>query len=303
MKIVKSTESIAVDHPVIGIYGQPGIGKSSLGYSAKDPLTLDFDNGAHRAVNRKDTWIIERWSDVGELDADALAPYSTIIVDTVGRLLDLLSADIIESNPKMGRDGSLTLQGFGTLKSRFRQWMTQLRLMGKDVVLIAHAREEKDNDLTIMRPDVQGGSYGEVMKTADLVGFLYMRGKDRVLDFNPTDRWHGKNPGGWKPTVLPPVEKAQHVLAKMQDDAREALGNISAESAKVMQSVEDWKAAIAGYTTLEEVNRAIPEVKKMPTIVQAQVKTLLHGKAIGLGFVSDKKTGGYVAPIPEPVGS
>jgi hypothetical protein len=146
MKIVKSTESIAVDHPVIGIYGQPGIGKSSLGYSAKDPLTLDFDNGAHRAVNRKDTWIIERWSDVGELDADALAPYSTIIVDTVGRLLDLLSADIIESNPKMGRDGSLTLQGFGTLKSRFRQWMTQLRLMGKDVVLIAHAREEKDND-------------------------------------------------------------------------------------------------------------------------------------------------------------
>jgi hypothetical protein len=44
-------------------------------------------------------------------------------------------------------------------------------------------------------------------------------------------------------------------------------------------------------------------VKKRPTIVQAQVKTLLHGKAIGLGFVSDKKTGGYVAPIPEPVGS
>ena len=36
MKIVKATEPITVEHPVFLIFGQPGIGKSSLGYSAAD---------------------------------------------------------------------------------------------------------------------------------------------------------------------------------------------------------------------------------------------------------------------------
>lgn len=296
MRIIKATESIPVEHPVFMIFGQPGICKSSLGYSAKDPLVLDFDKGAHRAANRRDTLAIDTWADVQELmtDAAVLAPYGSVVVDTVGRCLDVMTVAIIAENMKMGRDGNLTMQGWGVLKGRFRTWVSQLRALGKDVILIAHDKEDKDGDTRVVRPEISGGSYGEVMKVADFVGYVYMNGKDRVLDFNPTDRWIGKNPAGWKAFAVPPVEKATTVLADLFDKGRAALGSISEGSSKIAQAVDDWRSAIASYTTLEECNRAIDEIKKLATVAQPQVKKLLMERATFLKFTYDPNVKGFV---------
>jgi AAA domain len=289
VRIIKGVEPIVVTHPVFLIFGQPGICKTSLGYSCKDPLLLDFDQGAHRAANRRDTLQIGSWPDVSELmqNSDVLAPYATVIPDTVGRCLDVMTADIAVTDPKKAPGGNLSQQGWGVLKNRFRSWTSQLRALGKDVLLLAHDKEDKDGDTRIVRPDIIGGSYGEVMKVADFVGYLYMAGKDRVLDFSPTDRWVGKNPGGWTPFKVPPVGKAQTFMAELFDRGREALGTISDESAKVMQNVEDWRANIATFTTPDEINRAIPEAKKLPAISAPQVKKLLMDRATALGFAWD----------------
>jgi hypothetical protein len=295
MHIIKGDEPIAVEHPVFLIFGQPGICKTSLAYSAKDPLLLDFDEGAHRAVNRKDTLLIKAWASKGELDA-----YATIIPDTVGRLLDLMTLDIMEQNPRYARDGALTQQGWGVLKTRFRTWMARLRAMGKDVLLIAHQREEKDGDVTVIRPDIAGGSYGEVLKVADFVGFLYMRGRDRVLDFSPTDRWVGKNPAMWKPFQVPPVAKATTFMAERFDEGRAALGTISEDNAKMTRLVDDWKAAIDAYSTPDEINRAIGEMAKLPAVAAPQVKHLLADRAKALQFTWDAKAKAYRAPIAQP---
>lgn len=291
MRIIRSNEAIEVAHPVFMLFGQPGIGKSSLGYSTKDPLLLDFDNGAHRAANRRDTLQIGTWADVTELTehADALAPYQTIVVDTVGRCLDLMSADIIAGNPKLGRDGNLSLQGYGALKARFRLWVAQLRTLGKDVVLLAHDKEDGDADTRSVRPDITGGSYAEVMKISDCVGYCYMAGKNRVLDFNPTERWIGKNPAGWAPFTLPPIAKATTFLADRITEARAALGALSEESSKVAAQVDDWRTAIAAYTTADEVNKAIAETLKLSAILAPQVKRILMDRATTLGFTWDAK--------------
>jgi AAA domain len=300
VKIIRASETIAVAHPVFMIFGQPGIGKSSLGYSAADPLLLDFDAGAHRAANRRDTLQIGTWADVAELMAqpDALAPYQTIVVDTVGRCLDLMSTDIIAGNPKLGRDGNLSLQGYGALKARFRLWVAQLRTFGKDVVLIAHDKEEGDADSKSVRPDITGVSYSEVMKVSDFVGYLAMSGKTRVLDFNPTDKWVGKNPAAWAPLPLPPVAKAQTVLADLIVKGRAALGAISDASATVATQVDEWRAGIAAFTTVEECNAAIPVIKKLPLVVAPQVSKILIDHALTRGIAFDKATKLFVAPQP-----
>lgn len=300
LHIIKSTESIPVEHPVFLIFGQPGIGKSSLGYSGRDSLLLDFDQGSHRAANRKDTLAINTWADVAELTeaGDVLEPYGTLTVDTVGRCLDLMAVDIIAKDPKAGRGGSLSIQGWGVLKTRFRSWITQLRALGKDVILIAHDKEDKDGDTRIVRPDIAGGSYGEVMKVADFVGYLYMRGKDRILDFSPTDRWVGKNPAGWAPFQVPPVGKATDFMALRIADGRDALGAISEQSAKVAGQVEGWREAIDTYSTPEEFTRAIPETNGLPPVAAPQVKKLLMDRATALGFTFDKKAKAFVAPEP-----
>jgi hypothetical protein len=300
--IIKGTEPIPVAHPIFVIFGRPALGKTSLGYSAPAPLLLDFDGGAHRAANRRDTLRISTWADIVDLMAspEAMEPYSTFVVDTVGRALDVITADIAATDHKKAPGGVLSLQGYGVLKTRFRQWMATLRSQGKDVLLIAHDREEKDGDATIVRPDIIGASLGEVMRVADFVGYLSMSGRDRVLDFNPTDRWVGKNPGAWPPFKVPPVDKAQTFVADLMVRGREALGAISAESAKVLEQVEEFRAAVEAMTVPEHLNNAIPEAAKLSPVASAQAKRLILDRATALGFPFDTKTKAFVAQVGAP---
>ena len=298
MKIIKAIDPIPVEHPVFLIFGQPGIGKSSLGYSSKDPLLLDFDKGAHRAANRRDSLVIDHWRDVAELmeHADALDPYGALTVDTVGRCLDVMTAHIAHTDPKKAPGGNLSLQGWGVLKANFRTWIAQLRTKGKDVLLIAHDKEDKDGDARIVRPEIVGASYGEVMKVADFVGYMYMAGRRRILDFNPTDKWVGKNPGGWEPFEVPPVAKAQHFMAELFDRGRAALGEISDESAQVMRQVETWREKIDAFTTAKECNEAIPQIKTLSVTLAPQVSKILMDHAATHGIPFDKGKKAFMQP-------
>lgn len=302
MRIIRATDAIPVDHPVFLLFGQPGICKSSLGYSLKDPLLLDFDRGAHRAANRRDTLLIDDWKDVAELmdSADALDPYASLTVDTVGRCLDVITAHIASTDPRKAPGGNLSQQGWGVLKNTFRTWTSNLRAKGKDVLLIAHDKEDKDGDTRIVRPDIVGGSYSEVMKVADFVGYLYMNGRDRMLDFNPTDRWIGKNPAGWQPFKVPPVAKAQDFMAELFDLGRAALGQISEASAQVAAQVETWRVKLDALTTPAELNDQMPIIKTLAPVLQVQAAKLLmdRGKALGLPFKNKQFTA-----KPEPVGA
>jgi hypothetical protein len=299
LKIVKATDAIEVAHPVFLIFGQPGIGKTSLGYSCKEPLLLDYDKGAHRAANRRDTLVIDSWADVVELtnSGEHLTRYSTVVKDTVGRCLDVITADIAETDPKKAPGGNLSQQGWGVLKNRFRSHMAALRGMGKDVLLIAHDKEDKDGETRIVRPDIIGGSYGEVLKVADFVGYLYMVGRKRILDFNPTDRWIGKNPAGWAPLEVPPVGKAQYFMADLYDRGRSALGEISSESADVIRQVDAWRDRVATFTTAAECNGVMAEIKALSPIIAPQVSKLLLDYSVTLGIGFDRTKKHFVEPV------
>jgi len=306
LRIIKGTEAIPVEHPVFLIFGQPGIGKSSLGYSLADVLTLDFDKGAHRAANRRDTLVIDTWADVQALmqAADVLAGYKAITVDTVGRCLDVITADIAATDPKKAPGGNLSQQGWGVLKARFRTWISQLRALGKDVLLIAHDREDKDGDTRIVRPDIAGGSYGEGMKVADFAGYLYMVGRKRIRDFPPTDRWVGKNPAGWQPFEIPPIAQAGSFMADLYDRGRAALGQISEAQAQTTAQLDVWRSAVEGMSTPDEINRAIAEeLPTLPRVIAAPVKRLLADRAKALGFTWDAKAKAYVAPQTAAAGA
>src|SRR6185437_682617 len=139
LRIKKAEEPIRIERLNLCIYAPPGVGKTSLAQTADSPLTLDFDKGIYRCANRRDSVECNRWADVAGMDADDLAEYKTIIVDTAGRALDKLSLDIISDNPKLGKkDGALSLQGYGVLKSRFSAWVKLLNSFGKDVVELCH---------------------------------------------------------------------------------------------------------------------------------------------------------------------
>lgn len=294
LRIVRSSDPITVDRLNVCIYAPPGVGKSSLAFTASRPLLLDFDKGAHRAANRKDIVPIETWSDAANITAEDVAEFDTIIIDTAGRALDVLSADIIRKDAKKGYGGALNLQGYGVLKSQFIAYLKLLNSFGKDVILIAHMDEQRSGDEIIERLDVQGGSKNEIYKAADAMGRIHITGGKRVLTFSPTDTGFGKNPGQLDAMEIPHKDSPEFdgFLARVMQQIKDRLNTLTEEQAEAQAKLEKLRLALNDAEDAEGINALLPGVKVGTKAEQA----LLHDRATKLGLVFDKKAGGYALP-------
>jgi DNA replication protein DnaC len=178
------------------IYGQAGMGKTTLALSAPKPLLLDFDGGVHRVNfgHQVPTVQIKSWKDCENVLREDLSEYESLVIDTGGKMLDFMSEDIISRNPKMGKtNGALTLQGFGERKGMFRQFCKQIMMMNKHLIFVAHRDTQKNGEDIRYVPLFGGSSYDDLVTDLDLVGYLEANGTKRMITFNPTDKNDGKN--------------------------------------------------------------------------------------------------------------
>jgi len=294
LKITRAADPIKVDRLNMVIYGPPGIAKTSVAFTASAPLLLDFDQGSHRAANRKDVVRVSEWSDVASMTAEDLAPFKTIIVDTAGRALDALSVDIIRANPKHGRGGALTLQGFGELKARFSAFLKLLNSFGKNVVLVAHMDEQRSGDDVIERLDVQGGSKGEIYKAADAMGRIAIVNGQRWLRFSPTDAAFGKNPGQLDPLPIPAANSPEFTdfLAKVIQQTKDRLNELTEGQRAAQAAIAKFREMAGHAETVDHINAMMAAAKEGGETFKA----LLMKRAKELGFTFDKAAGKFVAP-------
>jgi hypothetical protein len=293
LKITRAEDPIKVERLNMVIYGPPGIAKTSLAFTAATPLLLDFDNGSHRAANRKDVVRVTDWQEVAGITAEDLAPFSTVIVDTAGRALDTLTVDIIRANPKHGRGGALTLQGYGELKSRFGSFLKLLNSFGKDVVLIAHMDEQRNGDDVIERLDVQGGSKGEIYKAADAMGRLVISDGKRWLRFSPTDAAFGKNPGQLDPLLVPHFESPDFdgFLARVIQQTKGALNQLTDAQREAMAEQDWFRETLPKITDAAGLNGILVRAKN----AGRACKIMVRDRANALGLVFDDANSVYVA--------
>lgn len=272
------------------IYGQPGIGKTSLAFSASKPLLLDFDGGVHRSEYRKDYVSVSDWQEVANVQTADVDGFDTIIIDTVDTCLDYLAASIVKHNPKMGnRSGGLTMQGWGALKSEFSDFLKRMKSFGKTVILICHVTEEKRGDDTFFRPLVKGGSKDMINQVADLMGYYFADNNQRVIDFNPTDKWLGKNSASIPRLTIPHLDAEPDYLAGVLTSAMNKIVAESEAQAQAREAFEVLKSAIDKIETPEQIMALGGNLKKLESPShQAMARKLLVEKASALGFVLDK---------------
>lgn len=293
LKITRADEPISVDRLNMVIYAAPGLGKTSLAFTAEAPLLLDFDRGSHRAANRRDVVRITEWSDVAAISADDLAPFRTVIIDTAGRALDAITADIIRTDPKGHKNGALTLPGYGTLKNRFGQFLKLMNSFGKDVILIAHMDEQRNGEEIIERLDVQGGSKSEIYKTADAMGRLAIVNGQRRLLFSPTDAAFGKNPGQLDPLDVPHPDRPEFAgfLARVIKTTKDRLNAMTEEQSEAAAEQEWFRTILPTVTDAEGINALIGRA----STAGKAAKYLLNDRAKEIGLTFDVQAKAYLS--------
>lgn len=302
MGIIKRPSELSVkDTLSVLIYGQPGIGKTTLGVSAPDAVLFDYDggvqriNGAHQVPTLQPT----SWEDTNaalQEIAQEMPEIKTIVIDTVGKMLDYMSAYIIRTDPKMAmRDGSLSLKGYGVRKTMFVNFIKQLALMGKNVIFIAHEREERRGEETFKRPEIGGSSANDLIKELDLVGYMYAVGKERIITFDPAEYYYAKNtcnlPAAIKlPVVVDETGKASQNVAmanivKSYEAAQVKRQAMTAEYEQVLGIIAETMTFATDADSLNEVMAKVFGLEHIyDSFLKAQKAVAAKGKELGLTY-------------------
>lgn len=306
MSLIKKPNELEIN-PFIKalLYGQAGMGKTTLALSAPKPLLFDFDGGVHR-VNKShqvDTVQIKNYQNfVDVLNKENLSDYQTLVIDTGGKLLDFMGEYIIKANPKMGRpNGMLTLQGYGERKATFSALVKKISIMGKHIVFVAHRETKTEGDDTRYVPLFGGSNYDSLVTELDLVGYMEANGTERTITFNPTSRNDGKNtcnlPAIMKiPTIVDengnPTANNDFLKVNVIDAYENRLKKSSAEMDAYNDLVDELKNEIILITDADSANDFIGRIGEFKHIgnSKAVASKELKKQTEKLGLILNKET-------------
>lgn len=282
------------------IYGQPGLGKTTLALSTPQPLLLDFDGGIHRVSpqHQSDTLQVNSWDEVLSVLKEDLTSYKTLVIDTAGKMLDFMTAYLIKNDPKLAkRDGALQLQGYGARKVMFSNFLAQVNMLGKHLVFVAHDKEEKDGDSKFIRPEIGGSSGGDLIKEIDLVGYMEAIGKKRTISFDPCEKFYGKNTCHLETIIeLPDLNTMPNNLmttiferyAKSLEDRKKVADEYNALLTVIKDGIE-------AANDVQSLNDLIPWAQTLEAIWDSrlQTKLLISEQAKKLSAKFNKVTSKY----------
>ena len=278
------------------IAGYPGIGKSTLALSAPRPLHIDVDFGIDRIEPRyRKPYIQPKSYDeiLEDLTPLNVKDFDTLVFDTGGKLISLMSQWAIKKDVKYGqRDGSLSLKGYGFIGREFQRLMDYCFYeLDKHIVVVFHAIEEKDGDSTRLRIKVEGQTKNNVWEPMDLGGFVEIQGNNRTIGFSNCERYFAKGTRGihgvWQVPELGP-DKPNDFLTRLfaqynalsaaevaqNVEEQEAYEAAMAEGREIVAGITDADSANAAMSKIKAVNHALTSKKEVNAAFNAKIKEL-----------------------------
>lgn len=311
LNIIPADQALNVSAIITYIYADPGLGKTSLGFTGDKAISFDFDRGAHRTgeLRRGAVVPVQQWSDIENIKEQDLAPFNTVVIDTVGAMLECIKTHLLKTANNRQQDGALKLKAQGLANMKFKQYINTLLSFGKDVVFIAHASEDQSGDQIIYRPELGGKNRNELYRIADIMGYLTTvttgEGKNaRVINFKPSPTHHAKNSGALGGETgevwLPDLKDNPTFLADLISQAKNHINTLTPAqlaSAKALDDLENWKQSCeeALYTSdLNHLTETLKLDKEHIYYQNMRQAMLIRAKAMGLTF--DKQRDTWIEP-------
>ena len=306
MSLIKKSNELVIPSTVkMMIYGQAGMGKTTVALSAPKPLLLDFDNGVKRVnmahLDGIDIVQVTCWQDVQQVVQEDLSPYLTIVVDTIGKMMDFIITYKCGTRQPQIRD-------WGGINAEF-SWMTRtLSSLNKNVVFVAHRDTRKDGDDTVFIPALREKSYNSIVTELDLLGYLEMKNENgvqkRTITFDPTSRNDGKNtcnlPGiMFVPNILDkngnPTAKNDFITTKVIQPYLNMLQIKKEERSRYDKVMEEIKDNIEMITDAQSANDFASRINNFEHVGSslAMARSLFSAKVKALGLIFDKTTKTY----------
>lgn len=309
---------------VMLLSGRPGIGKTTLALSSPRPLLIDLEDGVDRveACHRKDTMTneyngAERYEQfIKDLKEEDLSDYDTVIIDTLGKLFDMITPVVIKENSVNGlKDGrTLSLKGYGAVGQKISDFIKMIKDKGKNVVIISHVTEKNDGEITKIRLQIPGATKDNIWNDIDLGGYIEYVGKDRKIFFTPSERFDAKGTHGITGSYDVPVLKTTENGGKEEDNVflsklfKIIINNLTKtknayedEKEKYMVVMNDFLPKVKNCENLETLNELLVELQNIEHASSSKKELWQHiqDKAKELGVIYDKEEKRFVSSIEE----
>lgn len=238
---------------VMGLHGDPSVGKTTTLLTAGNILLLDFDMGADRAGIANDPYPIHSWEDaIALLDDPILDDVDSIGIDTAKTCLDNFLAEYcMKLDYKNKRGNVLSLQGYGALGNEFKTWLNRIRQKGKDVFWDAHTKDEKDGDNIVKTPNITGGSYDLMMQCSDQVGYMTTQQGKRVIKFGVHEAYRSKDSAYLGTVNVPAIKQPAHGLF-LFDLAEKVKGSLADRTKKAVSRGAVWQGIKTRFNAAQD---------------------------------------------------
>lgn len=309
MTLIKKAAELEINSAIkMMIYGQAGMGKTTLALSAPAPLLIDFDGGVKRVnmnhLQGVDIVQVNTWAEVNQLFGEDLSPYQTIVIDTIGKMMDFIISYKCGSKQPSIRD-------WGGINQEFQSFTRNLSNLGKNIIFVAHRDSRKSGDDTVFIPALREKNYNSIVTELDLLGYLEMRSEQgvqrRTITFDPTSLNDGKNTCGLPSMMVIPTiidrqgnmtQPNNYVTEQIIKPYNAMLRTKQDEIARYTNTVSEIREAVELITDARSANEFAARIKEFDHIGSSlqMARSLFSDKVKSLGLEYDKEAKQYKDP-------
>ena len=293
------------------IYGQSGMGKTTLALSAPSPLLLDFDGGVKRVnlAHVKDVGTVQvaTWADVQQVLQEDLSDFDSIVVDTAGKMMDFIITHVCGFRQPQLRD-------WGAINLEVQNFVRSISALNKNIVIVAHRDVRKEGDTNVFIPAIREKTYNALVAELDLLGYMETKTENNVvkrsITFDPTPRNDGKNTCGLPSVMIipeiidrntgQPTAKNDFIQSQIIDPYQAMIEVKRSEAHKYDQVMDEIRESVDLVTDELGANDFVQRIDEFDHVGSSKkhASLLISEKAKSLGLVWNKKDKKY-----EPAGA